>query len=133
MTKEQMVAEFGEPGVENSKVVDLITVDPATNKVVLVMIERRPWDSSPQQFGQIEEKINRYMGYVLDGFLAQHHPEWEGKPVCIRLDCAEAPHGTAERFVRAAAHAMSEHGLEFVVNVVAAAPPAPSPPPAAAT
>jgi hypothetical protein len=130
MTKEQMIAEFGEPGVENPKVIDLITADPATNKVVLVMIERRPWDASPQQFGQIEEKINRYMGYVLDGYLAEHHPEWEGKPVCIRLDCAEAPHGMADKFVRAAAHAMSEHGLELVVNVV---PPDATPPAGPAT
>src|SRR5215467_7510964 len=121
MTKEQMVAEFGEPGVENPKVVDLIIVDPATNKVVLVMIERRPWNAAPQQFGQIEEKINRYMGYVLDGFLAEHHPEFQGKAVQIRLTCAEAPHGEAERFVRAASHAISAHGLEFHLNV---APPA---------
>ena len=28
MTREQMVAEFGEPGVENPKLMDLITVDP---------------------------------------------------------------------------------------------------------
>jgi hypothetical protein len=115
-----MVAEFGEPGVENAKMVDLITLDPGVDKVVLVMIERRPWGASPLQFRQIEEKINRYMGYVLDGFLAEQYPQYEGKRVRLRLDCAEAPHGDAVRFVQAATHAIEQHGLEFVVNVLPA-------------
>ena len=118
MTRDQMLAEFGQPGVENAKVIDLITLDAATDKVVLVMIERRPWGASSQQFGQIEEKINRYLGYVLDGYLAEHYPQYEGRRVTIRLDCAEEPHGDAVGFVRAAAHAIGEQGLDFVVNVL---------------
>jgi hypothetical protein len=117
ITREQMLAEFGAPGVENSKVVDLISVDPASGKVVLTMIERRAWGASPQQFQQIEEKINRYMGYALDGFLAEHYPEYEGKAVQIRLECAEAPQGEAILFVAAASRAASDHGLELVVSV----------------
>src|SRR5262245_66529162 len=116
-----MLAEFGEPGVENAKVVDLISVDPAANKVVLTMIERRAWGASPQQFQQIEEKINRYMGYVLDGFLAEQHPQYEGKRVQLRLECAEEPHGEAVLFVQAAARAAEDHGLELVVAVTASA------------
>ena len=61
MKKEAWVAEFGERSVENPNVVDLIKVDPASGQVVLVMIERREWDNGPQQFSQIEEKINRYI------------------------------------------------------------------------
>jgi hypothetical protein len=120
MSREEMVAEFGEPGVENPMLVDLITRDAADDRVVLVMIERRPWGASPRQFTQIEEKINRYLGYVLDGFLVQQYPKYEGLAVRIRLDCAEAPHGDAVGFVAAARHAIESHGLELAVNV---APP----------
>jgi hypothetical protein len=114
-----MLAEFGAPGVQNAKVVDLITLDAAADTVVLAMFESRAWGSSPEQFRQIEEKINRYMGYALDGFLVEHYPAYEGKPVRIRLDCAEAPTGEAVRFVEAATRAITDHGLEFVVNVTA--------------
>jgi hypothetical protein len=117
ITREQMLSEFGGPGVENSKVVDLISVDPVSGKVVLTMIERRPWGASDQQFQQIEEKINRYMGYVLDGFLAEQHPVYEGKAVQLRLECVEEPHGQAILFVAAAGRAASDHGLELVVVV----------------
>ncbi|MDA0815905.1 MAG: hypothetical protein O2930_13770 [Acidobacteria bacterium] len=120
MTREEWVAEFGEPSVENPNIVDLIEVDPASGQVVLVMIERREWDSGPQQFTQIEEKINRYMGYVLDGHLTTHYPQYEGKAVQIRLNCAQEPSGTAVRFVAAAERSIRAHGLEFVVNVAPA-------------
>ena len=121
MTREQMVAEFGAPGVENSKIVDKISLDPVSDRVVLTMIERRAWGASDRQFEQIEETINRYMGYALDGFLAEHYPQYEGKGVQIRLECAEAPHGDAVLFVQAATRAAADHGLELVVAV---SPPA---------
>ena len=122
ITREQLLSEFGGPGVENPKVVDLISVDTASDKVVLTMIERRAWGAADNQFQQIEEKINRYMGYALDGFLAEHYPHFEGKPVQIRLECAEEPHGEAVRFIAAATQAVQAEGIEFVVAV--AAPPA---------
>ncbi len=117
ITREQMVAEFGEPGVQNPRLMDLIELDPGTDRVVLVMVEHRAWGAGPQQFQEIEEKINRYLGYVLDGFLATHYPHYEGKRVRIRLDCAEEPRGDAATFVRAAGHAIRAEGLEFIVNV----------------
>jgi hypothetical protein len=119
MTREQMIAEFGEPGVQNPSIIDLIETDQSTAEVVLVMIERRPWDGGAQQFRQIEEKINRYMGYVLDGHLTQHYPQYEGRRVRIRLDCAEEPSGQASRFVEAARHSAREYGLDLAVNVSA--------------
>lgn len=120
MTREQMVSEFGDPGVENPHILDLIGLDPASGDVVLTMIERRSWSAGPAQLGQIEEKINRYLGYVLDGFLAEQYPQYVGKRVQIRLDCAEEPHGEALRFVAAAEDAIGQHGIGFVVRAGAA-------------
>ncbi|MDB4981088.1 MAG: hypothetical protein JWM82_1840, partial [Myxococcales bacterium] len=57
-----MVAEFGDTGVQNPAVIDLITLDKPSDTVVLVMTERRPWGLT-DQLAQIEEKLNRYMGY----------------------------------------------------------------------
>jgi hypothetical protein len=113
-----MLAEFGEPGVQNPAVIDLITTDPDGDTVILVMLERRAWGASSQQFKQIEEKVNRYMGYALDGFLVEHYPQHEGKAVQIRLDCAEAPHDQAERFVEAMGEAIQAHGLTFAVKIL---------------
>jgi translation initiation factor RLI1 len=113
-----MVAEFGEPGVANPRMIDLITLDKASDTVVLVMMEPRPWGAVAEQLTQIEEKVNRYMGYVLDGFLAEQYPQYVGKPVQIRLDCAEAPHGEAVRFVAAMTDACERHGIHCTTAVL---------------
>ena len=112
-----MVAEFGAPGVENPAMMDLITTDPASGSVVLVMVESRAWGASTQQLRQIEEKINRYLGYALDGFLVEQYPQYEGRKVTIRLDCSERPTGEAVRFLAAAQHAIEAQGIAFVVEV----------------
>lgn len=125
MTREQMLAEFGEPGVQNPMIVDLIERDPTSGRVVLVMVERRPWNSDPHQFTQIEEKINRYLAYVLDGHLGQQYPAYLGKQVQIRLDCVEEPDGEAIRFVTAAGHAIRQEGLDFLLHVVPGLRPSP--------
>jgi len=116
-----MVAEFGDTGVQNPAVIDLITLDKASDVVVLVMTERRPWGAAAeqfkQQFKQIEEKVNRYLGYVLDGFLAEQYPQYLGKAARIRLDCAEEPHGESVRFVAAMTDAVQSHGIQFAMVV----------------
>jgi hypothetical protein len=117
LTREEMVAQFGDTGVQNPMVIDLITLEKASDTVILVMTERRPWGVPATQFKQIEEKLNRYMGYVLDGFLAEQYPQYVGKPVRIRLDCAEAAHGEAARFVEAMTHACESHGIRFSIAV----------------
>ena len=74
------VEEPREPrGVHNPKVVDLIRVDDATQEVVLLMLEERPWGSDPNQLRQLEAKFNNYLEYVLGGHLATQYPPYADK------------------------------------------------------
>lgn len=106
-------------GVENAKIVDLITVDPGSGEVVLAILEGRPWTGDEEQLRQLEDKLNAYFGYVLDGFLVRDYPDYEGRPVAIRLDCVAEPGPTERPFLGAAAHFSAAHGLRFEVRVVA--------------
>jgi hypothetical protein len=58
------------------------------------------------------------MGYVLDGFLAEQYPQYVGKPVRIRLDCAEEPRGESVRFVDAMADSIERYGIHFAMAVL---------------
>ena len=106
-------------GVENLCIVDLITTDPEHDEVVLAMLEGRPWTGGEEQLRQLEDKLNAYFGYVLDGFLVRDYPDYEGMPVVIRLDCVADPGPDERSFLGAAAHFSAAHGLRFEVNVVA--------------
>ena len=78
-------------GVHNPRVVDLIRLDAESDEVVLLMVEERAWGTVPEQFGQIEDKFNSYLAYVMGGHLAQEYPQYAGKRVRFELECADAP------------------------------------------
>jgi hypothetical protein len=109
---------FGRRGVENPDIIDLITSDGATGEVVLVILENRMWGAAPQQLAEHDEKLNRYMIYILDGHLARQYPQYIGKPVRIQLDCVEAPDEKTQRFLDNVDHICGMNGVRFVVNVM---------------
>ena len=61
--------------------------------MLLVMFEPRPWDDSDLQLFQLQEKCNAYVSFLLDGEMAEAHPELAGKNARIELRCAEMPEG----------------------------------------
>jgi hypothetical protein len=87
--------------------------------VVLAILESRPWDGSDERLRQLEDKLNSYFGYVLDGFLARDYPDYDGMPVCVRLDCVAEPGEAELPFMAAASRFCAAHGLRFAVQVVA--------------
>ncbi|MDZ8171638.1 DUF6572 domain-containing protein [Microbacterium xanthum] len=104
------------PGIADTNKIDLVAQE-ADGTVILVMFEERPWGCDPRQSSQLQEKINLYVGYVLDGSLARQYPETTGKPVRIRLDCAEMPTGHIAHITAHAASQLRARSIEFQINL----------------
>ena len=88
-----------EPENSNSKnrtsVIDVIAHDLTTGEVVLVMDEPNEWDGSDGQLLGLQERFNTYVSFLLDGEMAEAHPELVGKPTRIELRCAHMPDARA--------------------------------------
>jgi hypothetical protein len=82
-------------GLEQSGIIDFFAHDTKTNEVLLAMVETRPWDGSEGQLFEVQEKFNAYVSFLLDGELAESHPELAGKAARIELHCATMPEGRA--------------------------------------
>ena len=84
-----------EPEISKSKnrirLIDVIANDPKTGEVVLLMDERNEWDGSDDQLLALQERFNAYVSFLLDGEMAEAHPELAGKPTRIELRCAHMP------------------------------------------
>jgi hypothetical protein len=76
---------------DRTSVIDVIAEDPKTGKAVLVMNEPNEWDGSDQRLLGLQERFNAYVSFLLDGEMAEAHPELVGKPVRIELHCAHMP------------------------------------------
>jgi hypothetical protein len=84
-----------EPDVSNNKnrtdVIDVVAHDSKTGEVVLVMNEPNEWRGSDEQLFSLQERFNAYVSFLLDGEMAEAHPEFTGKPMRIELRCAHMP------------------------------------------
>src|SRR6516225_4981091 len=72
-------------------VIDVIAQDAKANEVVLVMNEPNEWNGSDEQLLALQERFNAYASFLLDGEMAEAHPELAGKAARIELRCAHMP------------------------------------------
>ena len=102
-------------GITDTHSIDVIAQD-ADGAYVLIMIEDRPWGAEPAQPAQLQEKINTYADYILNGSLAQHYPEAAGGPFRIRLDCISSPTGHLAHITDHASEQLAARGIEFHIK-----------------
>src|SRR2546427_6903810 len=76
-------------------VIDVVAHDAKTDEVVLVMNEPNEWGGSDEQLLALQERFNAYVSFLLDGEMAEAHPELAGKPARIELRCAHTPDARA--------------------------------------
>lgn len=105
-------------GIENPDVVDLVTQDPGSGEVALIMTETRPWGSSSRQLLELQAKINTYLAFALDGQMAREYPTAVGKALRLQLDCVAAPEGDVAHFIRLVEEKLRAQGIRFVVNLI---------------
>ena len=72
-------------------VIDLVGHDTRADEAVLIMSEPDPWDGSDEQLHALQERFNAYASFLLDGELAEAHPELAGKRARIEVRCAHMP------------------------------------------
>lgn len=72
-------------------VIDMIAHDAKSDDVLLVMNEPGAWDGSDARLLELQERFNAYVSFLLDGELAETHPELAGKRARIEVRCEQMP------------------------------------------
>ncbi len=71
--------------MQKHRQVDVVSHDPKTDRVVLSMVETRPWGDHGASLPDLQEKLNAYLNYVEGGQLWSDYPAMKGKKVAFRL------------------------------------------------
>jgi len=72
-------------------VIDLVAHDARADETVLVMDEPGEWRGTNEQLHDLQERFNAYVSFLLDGELAEAHPELAAKKSRIEVRCAHMP------------------------------------------
>lgn len=103
-------------GVDNSQVVDLVAKAP-DGSLLLVMVEHRPWDGSDERLQQLQDKVNAYLAFALDGELEREFPSHTAAGLTLLLRCIEPPDALVRGLVTPLRKALEPLGLRFEVQV----------------
>jgi hypothetical protein len=107
-------------GVEHAHVIDVVAHDTTRGQVALIMLEPRPWDGSELRLFQLQEKINAYLSFALDGEMAAEYPALAPLPVRLQLDCAEPPDSMVQNFLGIVREQIAFQGIDLTVRVFGA-------------
>lgn len=78
-------------GVAHPAVLDALAHDTRRDTLVLAMYESRPWTGDENHLLQLQEKLNAYASFILDGELSDTFPHLSSKPVEIQLRTRHHP------------------------------------------
>ncbi len=114
-SQSQVPAGFG---VENPRSLDALADDHETGEAVLIMVEPRAWDGSEERLFQLQEKVNAYLSFALDGEMTDAFPHLAGRPLRLQLDSAVPPDPPAEAFIHRIREHIALQGIKFAVRIV---------------
>lgn len=95
-------------GIEDPASLDALAYDERTDRVILAMFEKRRWIGDELQAFQLQEKLNAYASFALDGEMIESFPEFARKRVCIQLRTVHEPDERTLAFLQ-----MVREQLEF--------------------
>ncbi len=102
-------------GLEHPGVLDALAHDARTDKVVLAMYEVRPWTGEELQLFQLQEKLNAYVSFILDGELQESFPDLATKSVEIQLRTLHDPDAKALEFISRAREQLALQQITFEI------------------
>jgi hypothetical protein len=98
-------------GIERTGMLDAFAHDTREDVLVLAMFETRPWELGERQLWQLQEKLNAYVSFILDGEMAENFPHLSGKSVRIELRTVHEPSERAMGFLGRAREQLSLQGI----------------------
>ena len=100
-------------GIERTGMLDAFAHDTREDVLVLAMFETRPWEFGDKQLYQLQEKLNAYVSFILDGEMKENFPHLLGKPVRIELRTAYEPPLRAMEFLGRAREQLGLQGIQL--------------------
>lgn len=98
-------------GIDHPQQIDLITRDGDIFRLVLVEQRVLTEDNA----AALQDKLNNYLGFIIDGALHTNYPESQGKTVRIRLELAMEPDSFVYEFLNLYGVAVAEYDIALEV------------------
>ncbi|MEZ8100377.1 DUF6572 domain-containing protein [Vibrio bivalvicida] len=103
-------------GVKDTAVVDYVSAE--NNKIKVVMVEDREWDSSDQMYVELQDKLTNYLVFIESGQLDTMYPDFKSAEKIIRLDFMYPTTEYAELVVDKIRKLLSSKNIGFETSIL---------------
>jgi hypothetical protein len=97
--------------VEQTDVVDIISIDRETGQVVLTISDHLDWSDSVGHQAILQKKLNTYLAFVESGEILEQCPKAKGRPVAFKVVFRVPPDDSGRTFVTKAREVMESAGF----------------------
>ena len=77
--------------LDQSGVIDALGIDETSGRVILVIRHDAPWEGTAAQLFLLQEKLNAYLSFALDGEMADACPDFVHRPLGLRIETTASP------------------------------------------
>jgi Family of unknown function (DUF6572) len=106
--------------IDNAGVVDFISIDPTTDKVMLTIADHLEWDENTDEHTRLlREKLSTYVEFIESGELLEKYPKAKGREVIVNVVGKYPLNEEASAFYQQTSSAMERMGakLRFQLGV----------------
>ena len=97
--------------------VDLVA-ETADGIIELIVVQEQQWTGSDAQLASLQEKVQNYVSFALDGALVKQFPEVEGRPWRVVIHCLSGePDARTKASLDVLAPRLPEYGGSLLVRV----------------
>lgn len=105
--------------IEDKNIIDSIGTDLDRNKVVLAISDNLNWENEYDHLIMLQDKINKYLGFIESGEIMKSYPQAAGKEFEIKIYAkynfskkAKEFLDTAQKYIRDAGFTLSYEAFE---------------------
>ncbi|HEX4086786.1 MAG TPA: DUF6572 domain-containing protein [Chthoniobacteraceae bacterium] len=77
--------------LEKANVIDAMGIEESSGRLVMVIRQDEAWTGAKRQLFQLQEKLNAYLSFALDGELADTAPQFADRPLALLIESATQP------------------------------------------
>jgi hypothetical protein len=108
--------------IEQTDLIDIISIDRMTGQVVLTISDHLDWSDSAAHLLLLQSKLNRYLAFVESGELLQSYPNAKDRPITFIVTFKFPPDEERRRFLAKMRTIVESAGISLREKVSTGAP-----------
>ena len=109
----------GNVTVEQTKVIDIISLDKRTGQVILTVSDHLEWNDSTRHQEILQAKLNAYLAFVESGEILDKYPDAMERKIVFKVVLKFKPDPEGRAFLYRAQNVIENAGFSFVCDVFA--------------